>query len=132
MSHGPRCQTATLRLQGVKNVSITVLSGHNVLMPLLTQKKHSVPKKKHSGLPKQRKQTAQQCNVFIVLNGMTKSLRNSELLNKLNAIIKLKRPRRSTPHSVSYHWKSLLMSEALRLHILLNPKSLFFQTTRQQ
>ncbi len=70
--------------------------------------------------------------MFIVLNGMTKSLRNSELLNKLNAIIKLKRPRRSTPHSVSYHWKSLLMSEALRLHILLNPKRLFFQTTRQQ
>lgn len=49
-----------------------------------------------------------------------------------NAIIKLGKQRRSTPHSVSYHWKSLLMSEASRLHILLNPKRLFFQTPLQQ
>ncbi len=51
-------------------------------MPLLRQKKHSVLKRKHSGLPKQRNKTARQCSVFIVLNGITPSLRNSELLNK--------------------------------------------------
>ena len=65
-----------------RTVSITVLSGRNVLMPLLRQKKHSALKRKHSGLPKQRKQTARQCSVFIVLNGITPSLRNSELLEQ--------------------------------------------------
>ncbi len=56
-------QTATLKPQAVKNVSITVLSGHNVADALAQAEKHSALKRKHSGLPKQQKQTARQCNV---------------------------------------------------------------------
>ncbi len=86
-----------LEAAGSEDVSITVLSGHNVLMPLLTQK--SIQCRRKSILACQsngNKPPAMQRVHRAKWND--EESQEQRVLNKLNAIIKLKRPRRSTPH----------------------------------
>ena len=56
----------------------------------------------------------------------------NDLLNKPYVIVKLKRLRRSIRHSMSYHWRSLLMSEALRSLFFQNPKKSLSLASLQQ
>jgi hypothetical protein len=57
----------------------------------------------------------------------SKLLRSKEPQNRLFVMLLNKKLLKSTKHSVNLTLKSSLMSEALRLHILLNQKKLFYQ-----
>ncbi|AAO68552.1 hypothetical protein t0870 [Salmonella enterica subsp. enterica serovar Typhi str. Ty2] len=60
-------------------------------------------------------------------NGAVKLLKSKEPQNRLFVMLPSKKPLKSTKHSANLILKSSLMSEALRLHILLNQKKLFYQ-----
>ncbi|KIZ46987.1 hypothetical protein OO18_00970 [Raoultella ornithinolytica] len=60
-------------------------------------------------------------------NGVVKQHKSKEQQNRLFVMLPSKKPLKSTKHSANLILKSSLMSEALRLHILLNQKKLYYQ-----